>query len=147
MRTVRPAGVAARPTFSAFSDHHLYRVGTDSVAEKQWLESAERHLLRAADFFSAHTDLAQPDGVKCATFQNHMRQMPNGRGGIVSSPSVSHHMNSSSSTLAPVLPERVLRASAHPVELIYRCAVLVAAGGEMGVHRRTRGAPRACRPW
>lgn len=119
VRKVRPAGVAARRTFSAFADHHLCRMATNDVAEKQWLESAERHLRRAADFFGAHIDLAQLDVAKCAAFQDHMRRAPNGRGGIMSSQSVSHHMNSLSSMLGRALSEQVLPAGANPVGLIY----------------------------
>ncbi len=119
VRKVRPAGVAARRTFSAFADHHLCRMAKNGVAERQWLESAERHLLRAADFFGAHTDLAQIDVAKCAAFQDHMRQMPNGRGGHMSSQSVSHHMNSLSSMLSRALAEQVLPPGENPVGLIY----------------------------
>jgi len=119
VRRVRPSAVHGIRTLYAFAVHHLERQASHGKAETQWLESAQLHLTRAVTFFGANTDLSTIDVAACTRYRDHLRAMPNGRGDVLATQTVQHHMNSLSVLFARAIAEQVIPPMPNPVSLIF----------------------------
>lgn len=119
VRSVRPSAVDGIRTLYAFTVHHLERQASHGKAETQRLASAQLHLTRAVTFFGPNTDLSTIDVAACTRYRDHLRAMPNGRGDVLATQTVQHHMNSLSVLFARAMAEQVIPPGENPVGLIF----------------------------
>jgi integrase len=98
-------GVTKETTLAAFAAHHLIAKKQGGKVTDDWLEYAEKALSRAINFLGAERDLESIKVEDVRQWNNALHKTPNGRGGMMSSGTVRHNLNSLSNLFRRAISE------------------------------------------
>lgn len=99
-------GIEREATLAGYADRHLRLKARDREATGRWLQSAEKHLQAAVDYFGAEADLASITPEDFTGWVEVLRGRDNGRGGTLSESTVRKYLNSLSNMYARAVSER-----------------------------------------
>lgn len=114
-RNRQPVAASKTRTFGTFAAYHLAQKAINQEADAQWLDSAQRHLEVARDYFGEDTDLARIQVADVTKYVGHLRKRSNGRGGTMSSGTSVHYLNSVSNMFDRAISEGIVKLGANPV--------------------------------
>lgn len=115
-----PSVTGSERRLGAYAAYHLEQKALNEEADAQWLESAQRHLEHARDFFGDRRDLADIQVRELTEYVRHLSTSSNGRGGTLSSGSINQYLNSFSNLFNRAISEGVLPMGANPVGALLR---------------------------
>ena len=108
-------GLKGRWGLKAYAVHHLNRKARSGKVTEQWIENLQRNLECAANFFGENRDLASIEVGDMEEYLEHLKMLPNGRGGTLSAGSVRHYLNALSGLYTRAKAERVVPPEYSPV--------------------------------
>lgn len=108
-------GIERDAALQDYAAHHLIEKARSGRVTERWLQSMERHLREAVEFFGADRQLA---GIRTADMQRyvgHLRALSNDRGGTLTDASVRKYLNSLSNLYRRAQSEGVVPPGYNPV--------------------------------
>lgn len=100
-----------------YAVRHLKLKAQDGEGTYRWLQTAEKHLQAAVDYFG-DPDLGSLNPEDLTGWVEHLRRQDNGRGGKLSDGTVRKYLNSVSNMYARAVSERYVRTN--PVGDMYK---------------------------
>jgi len=108
-------GETRHVTLADFARAHLVAKAESQRFTEQWLAAAEKCLSRAVEFFGADRELSSITVADVRGFSARLLKSPNGRGAVMSSGSVRHHLNCLSNLYRRARAERLVPSGYDPV--------------------------------
>lgn len=117
-RARMPKGSAAARILEKLIPDHLEMKAKLGEGGAQWLGNVQVHLETAEGFFGEHCDIATITPRDVQEYHAHLRKIPNGRGGTMSSGSIAHYLNSLSNLFKRAIADGLIPMDHNPVRAI-----------------------------